>query len=460
MKATLKSSLNQFVVKVFRFHSILHWLSFIVFLSSLIIAQEYSFAQLSNKSIFGTKDYVQSIHAINDVMIHDVVGPTGASRYYAYITMAGYEVVSQQNPDEYQDLKIALNSFPASTGLLQGKIDQSFAIIYSTYRMGEELLPSGFMLDSSKQIVIAKAKKKLDATVLQNTMTFSDGIVKTILQYSIADHYREINTMLKYTPEKGVGYWKPTPPAYTQALDPHWNEIRPFTLDSPAQIKPVPCAPYSEDSSSAFYRLAMETYQVGLHLMKEQIAIANFWDCNPFAVQEVGHIDYGIKKISPGGHWMNITGLACEKKNVSLEKTVQAHTLVAIALADGFISCWDEKFRSNRIRPETFINDHIDRNWRPLIQTPPFPEYPSGHSVASNAAATVLTKLLGDNFKYTDVTEEEFDQPARTFTSFQQAADEASISRLYGGIHFRDAIENGASEGKKIGEWVLKKFGF
>ncbi|MFI5134968.1 MAG: vanadium-dependent haloperoxidase [Chitinophagales bacterium] len=429
----------------------------LLFFSSM---SESSVASASPKALFTTKDYVQAIHEISEVMIHDVVSPPGASRYYGYCTMVGYEIMAQQHSDQFRDLKNILNSFPdLSSAMSSKKIDESFAIIYATLRMGEELIPSGPMLDSVKKIISEKAKKKLKSDVFQNSVDYSEAIVKGIVQYAAADHYREINTMVKYTPKKEIGSWVPTPPAYMQALDPHWDKIRPFTLDSAAQFKPAAMMAYSEDSTSNFFQLAKEVYRVGKNPTQEQKTIANFWDCNPFAVQQNGHIDYGIKKISPGGHWMNITGLACEQEKFPLSKTVQAHAIVAIAIADAFICCWEEKYRSNRIRPETFINQKIDRDWRPLLQTPPFPEYPSGHSDVSNAAATILTKLVGDHFAFTDVTEKEFDQPDRSFKSFNDAASEATISRLYGGIHFRDAIENGATQGKEVGAWVMKKFG-
>jgi hypothetical protein len=133
---------------------------------------------------------------------------------------------------------------------------------------------------------------------------------------------------------------------------------------------------------------------------------------------------------------------------------------VALTLHDAFISCWEEKYRSNRIRPETAINRYIDEKWKPLLQTPPFPEYSSGHSVISTAAAEVLTFFLGDNFSFTDTTETYIGLPARDFTSFRNAAAEARISRLYGGIHFRDAIENGGEQGRRAGEFILQKLGF
>ena len=382
------------------------------FLSAIV--GHSAFAQ-SQKNIFSSKDYIQAIHAISEVMIHDVVPPTGASRYYAYITISGYELLSKSDSGHVPDFKNKLNDFPDYPSVNK-PINLSLAIIYSTIETGEELLPSGYLLDSMKQAVLEKAKSNLDAAVFKNTMMYADSFARKTVQYAGQDHYREINGLVKYTPKKIPGSWQPTPPAYMSAVDPYWNKIRPFILDSASQFKPLPCAAYSLDSTSLFYKQAKEVYKTGLHLTNEQKAIAGFWDCNPFAVLQSGHVDYGLKKISPAGHWMGIAGIACLKKNLPLSATVQVHTILAIAMADAFISCWDEKYSSNRIRPETFINEKIDRNWRPFLQTPPFPEYPSGHSVASNAAAVILSKLIGDPFSYTDGSEIEFGLPARSFS--------------------------------------------
>jgi hypothetical protein len=165
----------------------------------------------------------------------------------------------------------------------------------------------------------------------------------------------------------------------------------------------------------------------------------------------------GFKKISPGGHWMNIAGIAAQKAKLNFDDAVVLHTLLSITLVDAFISCWDEKYRSNRIRPETYINRYIDMHWQPLLQTPPFPEYTSGHSVISAAAAEVLSFQLGDQFEFTDNSEEIFDIKARRFQSFRQASDEAAISRFYGGIHYMDAIVNGQAQGKAVGIHAVKK---
>ena len=135
------------------------------------------------------------------------------------------------------------------------------------------------------------------------------------------------------------------------------------------------------------------------------------------------------------------------------------HTLVSIGLMDAFICCWDEKYRSNRIRPETAIRNIIDQSWQPFLQTPPFPEYLSGHSTISASSSTILTHFFGDNFSYTDTIEVSFGLPARRFSSFKHAANEAAISRFYGGIHFMDAVDNGLEVGEKVGRRVIEKTG-
>jgi len=152
---------------------------------------------------------------------------------------------------------------------------------------------------------------------------------------------------------------------------------------------------------------------------------------------------------------MGITKIASKKNNSDLAETVYAYTLTSIGIFDAFINCWDEKYRSNLIRPETLINQTIDQNWQPLLQTPPFPEYTSGHSVVSGASAMLLTHLFGDDFAFTDTTELPYGLPERSFSSFNQAAAEAAISRLYGGIHYRAAIDNGLEQGKDVGNYVL-----
>jgi hypothetical protein len=293
--------------------------------------------------------------------------------------------------------------------------------------------------------------------VFNNSLAFGQQVAAHIIQWASKDNYKQTRSLSKYAVAEDEASWKPTPPAYIKAIEPHWNKMRPFIIDSAQQFRPLPATPFSYNKNSRFFKEAKQVYTNCSKLNDEQKEIANFWDCNPFKVNVRGHVMYATKKISPGGHWINITKLACEKTRANVVRSLEAYACVSIALADGFISCWDEKYRSNVIRPETYINRYIDVSWLPLLQTPPFPEYTSGHSVISTASAVMLTKLFGDNFRYIDSTENEFGLPPRKFNSFKEAANEAAISRFYGGIHYMLAIKNGQEEGNKIGVFITRK---
>ena len=277
------------------------------------------------------------------------------------------------------------------------------------------------------------------------------------MPYVRKDGFTKLNNLPRYTPKKGPGFWQPTAPAFMQGLEPHWNKLRTFVIDSAQLFKVIPPASYDTSKQSTFYHQMEEVYDVVNKKNKEQIAIASFWDCNPFHVTQIGHVEFGTKKISPGGHWIGITGIVALQNNLSLAKTLEIHSLVGVAIADAFIACWDEKYRSQRIRPETAIQKLINPRWAPLLQTPPFPEYVSGHSVVSSAAALILTQYFGENQPFVDNTETPFGLPIRKFQSFHKAAREASLSRLYGGIHYRDGIEQGIWLGEQVGKKVITK---
>jgi hypothetical protein len=239
------------------------------------------------------------------------------------------------------------------------------------------------------------------------------------------------------------------------AVEPYWTKVRPVILDSSSQFRAPEPSTFDLTKGSPYYKEVMESYETVKNLTSDQRDIANFWDCNPFKMNITGHAMFATKKMSPGGHWLGIVAQISRQYNKPYVETAEALALTSLAIFDGFISCWDEKYRSIRIRPETVINASIDKTWIPVLQTPPFPEYTSGHSTISRAAAEVLTKVYGDNVAFNDSTEVPYGLPPRKFTSFIQASDEASVSRLYGGIHFRPALDEGAKQGSKVGQWLL-----
>ncbi|CAN5407144.1 hypothetical protein BH10BAC2_BH10BAC2_43700 [soil metagenome] len=399
-----------------------------------------------------------AVFSLSMVMMHDVVNPPAASRYYAYCTLGAYDIVSQNN-----EAIVALSSFikrytPVVIATPKASYDYHIAALYCVYESGRLLLPSGYRLEENEKTFIELLQKyKVKQSIIDSSVAVAKSVAAQITAWSKKDDYGKLSARLRYTPFKGEGYWFPTPPSYMEAVEPNWKTVKTLVIDSCNQFIPAPPVTFSKDSGTAFHALATEVYDISKNPSQEQLNIAGFWDCNPFAVSNAGHMSLGFKKISPGGHWMNITAIAAKKAKLNFDKTIQVHAIEAVTLMDAFISCWDEKYRSNRIRPETYINRYIDIKWQPLLQTPPFPEYTSGHSVVSTASAEVLTYLLGDHFFFTDNSEEMFELAPRTFNSFRQAADEAAISRLYGGIHFRDAITEGQKEGKTMGLFVSSR---
>jgi hypothetical protein len=427
----------------------------IIFFAVAVISLSLGYSQ--SKTSFTTSDYVRALKHSTDVMINDVTSPVAAARYYGYISLAANETAALFNAQQPHFVGIVkgLNSINVDDSLLK-KSDQPLGIIITVYKSAIKLLPSGYLLKKSFDSIKLVAKKRnLSSEKINTTAALVDKVVEQVLKYAYADGFVKLSGLKRFTPSTGDEYWQPTAPGFMSAIEPYWSTLRTFILDSCSQFAGGPPCKYSSDTNSLFFKGLKEVYDTGKNLSTEQSKIAMFWDCNPFALQQVGHLEFGIKKISPGGHWMGITGIACKKQKLSLQQTAYVHAIVAIGMADAFISCWNNKYKYNRVRPVTAIKKLIDRSWSPLLQTPPFPEYTSGHSVISTTAATILTHIFGDNFSFTDNTEMEFGLPSRKFNSFLAASKEAAISRLYGGIHFRDAIDNGVKEGEQIGMFVI-----
>jgi hypothetical protein len=400
----------------------------------------------------------RSVKQVTDVIVHDIFSPPVASRIYVYISVAGYEAAINENPN-YLSLAGQLKGLEA---VPKPQVSQEYcyplASVQAMLTVGKALVFSEDKMDGFYEKIMQDFKDAgIPEDIFDRSVAYGNEVAKHILAWSSKDNYKQSRSFPKFSIEDNPATWKPTPPAYMDAIEPHWAKIRTFAIDSCGQFKPSKPTDFSRDQNSKFYKEAYEVYSVGKNLTTEQREIASFWDCNPFVMNVKGHVMFATKKISPGGHWMNITRLACKKANADFVQTAEAYALLSVSLMDGFISCWDEKYRSKLIRPESYINEYIDEDWVPLLQTPPFPEYTSGHSVVSSASAVTLTKLFGENFSFLDSTETEYGLTARSFNSFHDAAKEAAISRLYGGIHYRPAVENGFIEGTAIGNLVIEK---
>ena len=415
------------------------------------------------KSIVVTPDeYHAAIENVTQIMIHDIFSPPVASRIFVYPNVAAYEVIAQ-NSKTYSSLQgqlKGLDSIPALDP--KSGVNKDLAALIAHMEVSKQLVFSEDMIEVFRDSLYKKWENE-NADEFEVSREYGLKVAERIKKWMGKDNYKETRTLPKFSVfAKQAGRWQPTPPAYMDAVEPHWGEIRTLVLDSASQFKPAPALPFSLDKNSPFFKEVQEVYDISLATKKkgddcEEIRIAQFWDCNPYVSVSQGHMMFAKKKISPGAHWMGIVKIACKINKADYDKTIFAYTKASIGMFEAFISCWDEKYRSNVVRPETVINQNIDENWKPLLQTPPFPEYTSGHSVLSTVAATVLTSIFGDNFSFKDDTELQFGLPSRSFKSFIEASKEAAMSRFYGGIHYRAAIENGMVEGKNVGDFVVSK---
>jgi hypothetical protein len=410
------------------------------------------------KSQVSDAEFLRATEAqVTSVMVHDIFSPPVASRIYFYSSLAAYEALV---PGHSQYISMAgqvkgLTALPAPPQ--KQEINFEIAARTAYLKVGKTLTFSANLYNSFDSTQ-AKLYEQINVpkSVMEASTAYGEAVASHILAYSQADNYKKTRGF-RYTVTNDKGTWTPTPPGYMDGVEPYWATIRTAALDSAGQYAPERPYSYNMTPGSPYHKQVMDVYNVVKNLSNEQREIANFWDCNPFKLNVTGHAMFATKKISPGGHWMSIINQLSRSKKMTMIQTAEAYLLTSMAIFDGFISCWGQKYKYRTVRPESVINAEVDKDWIPTLQTPPFPEYTSGHSVISSASATVLSKLMGSNVAFTDSTEVQFGLPARKFTSFKQAAAEASVSRFYGGIHYMQALDNGLTQGQQVAEHILAK---
>ena len=396
--------------------------------------------------------------SLTDVIVRDIFSPPVASRIYAYPSIASHEVLCWAEPAlGLRSLAFRLRGLTPAPPPHED-ISFELAAIHAFFEVGKDLIYSREILVARRQELYQTLRDQgVGRRIFERSTRYGELVAGHILRWASQDQYRQTRNLPKYTVLDSLHLWKPTAPDYLEGIEPHWGKIRPMVMDSSNQFPPVRPATVDLKPNSPFYQQLTDVWQAQYNLTKDQTEIAKFWDCNPYVSHHHGHAMFAVKKITPGGHWMNIATLAARHARISFAQSARVHALVSITLFDGFISCWEEKWRSVLVRPETLVHSYLDAQWTPLLQTPPFPEYTSGHSVISRAAAEVLTELFGENFAYTDTSEMEYGLPARRFESFVSASQEAALSRFYGGIHYMMAVDQGLDQGKKVGMLIKKR---
>lgn len=378
--------------------------------------------------------------------------PPVASRAFAYVGVTAFEAVAGGDPS-LNSLAGQLNGLtplpardPALSYdealVLNAALEQAVTSFFgNTGPSGQQAMKR--MADRKRQ----RLSDGKDADLVARSVAQGKAVADHILAWSQSDGGAVIENMgfpYEYTPKPGPQYWVPTSAIRQQQapLLPNWGDNRTFAMPNGATCALTAPPEYSEDPGSDFYAEALEVYETVKSITPEQKAIARFWSDDP------------MLSPTPPGHWVSIACQILEAQGQPESRCAEVLALVGISVADGFIGCWQAKYEYDLVRPVTYIKRVIDPNWEPLLITPPFPEYPSGHSTQSGAAAEVLTAVFGPGFAFSDATHVDDGIPARDFPDFWAAADEAAMSRLYGGIHYRAAIERGLEQGRCIGAYT------
>jgi hypothetical protein len=375
--------------------------------------------------------------------------PPVASRSFAYMGVAAYQAVASGS-----------TSLVSLEGQLNGLKDLPRRRAGEAY--SDALITNCVMAAAVKtffgntgptgQRVMAATEKKLKAEALEGiapdvrdrSLAFGEALIAAIIKWSETDGGAVVENLgfpMDYALTKGPHNWVPTSTIRLQQapLLPTWGKNRTFAMPGGNSCPLPPPPAYSEEPNSDFYREALEVYETVKSRTPEQELIARFWSDDP------------MLSPTPPGHWIFIANDLLEQEKASLDRSAEVLMRLGVALGDAFIGNWDAKYQYDLLRPVTYIKRVIDPKWEPILITPPFPEYPSGHSTQSGAAAVVLTAMFGENFAFIDRTHERDGMKPRSFPSFEAAAQEAGISRLYGGIHFRAAIDRGLEQGRCIG---------
>lgn len=426
-----------------------------LFLAVLILL--HGCQQKQVKTITGEGVQYNCVQQLTDVIVYDINNPPVAGRMYAYSNLAFYEALRPMNAT-YKSLLPKLKGFDTLTiQLNQTNIHYPFSAAMAFMKVAESLVFSKDSIRMAQQKLIEQFDG-LSGQQKDQSIAWANTVAAIIMKRAANDGYKLTRGMPKFSVLKETGIWQQTPPDYEEAIEPNWRLIQPFLMDSAAQFKPVRPPAFDMKPNSPYYQEVQELYQMSQQLTQSQKDIAKYWDDNPFVSEHKGHLTYATKKTTPVGHWMGIIAILSKQSNKSDIDIAQAFALTSLAIFDGFISTWEEKFTSRTVRPVTVIREFISSEWNPYLQTPPFPEYTSGHSVISAAAATVLEKIFGANTAFTDTTELKYLGMKRSFTSLEAASNEVSLSRMYGGIHYRSAIVNGQKQGRQIGEFYNRTF--
>lgn len=392
-----------------------------------------------------------------DMQIRILRLPAGANpygmngnRYFAYLGIALYESVVPGMPD-YQSLSGQLTDMPVMPGIEQGKsyhwpasANAALAFLNKSFYT----LASGAhkaAMDSLENALTAVYRTQTDAETFERSANFGKAVAERIFNWSKTDGSSD--TYPPFVNSTTIGAWTPTAPNPAAAFAPYWGQNRSFVSGSSTGVASPAPPPYSTDPNSAYYAMVKEVYDISQSLTPEQKATAFYFRDNP--------------GLPAGTHYNSIFTEILRAENPKLDLYAVAMAKTGIALAEAQIACWKVKYDLLVDRPIRYIREVMGHTtWSPLLSTPPFPEFPSGHSQTGGAFDGVLTSLFGNNYHFILNTYENLGMAPRPYNSFTEMVDDISKSRVYGGIHFSYTCKESSKQGVKIAENVLKTLKF
>jgi hypothetical protein len=298
------------------------------------------------------------------------------------------------------------------------------------------------IIDSLEQAYKTRYTNEINSNFdVDRSIQYGKDIAAAIIELSKQDGAS--NASIPYTP-LGEGFWEATPPVFGAPAVPGWGNNRTILPGSISNTTPATPIAFSKNAGTPFYNMVKEVYDVSKSLTDEQKIIANFWDDLPNG-----------KYISAFGHWFNILKQILQNENTPLMKGADAYLRLGITMNESTISCWKSKYTFHQLRPITYIRKYMgDSAWNSFIGTPAHPEYLAAHATISSSAAYALESVFGKNYSFADHTYESIGMPVTNYSSIEAAGTEAGMSRLYGGIHYRQSIDAGKICGNKVGENV------
>ncbi len=380
--------------------------------------------------------------------------PPVAARAFGYTGVALYEAVQNGIPEK-SSLSGKLTDFtithdydekdkchwPTVAHLVLAEMTKHFYASTSAERMQAVL--------ALEDKYIVAFSESIPTSIYERSVELGKATAFQVIAWSESDGGKNChlnNFPADYSPATTEGAWQPTAPDFTPALQPYWGNNRPFLAANIDGTQPPAPPAYSTDPSSIFYARAMKVYDAVNDITPEQKIVAEFWSDDP------------VTTATPPGHSISVLNQLIKANDLDLALAAELFAKLGMGISDAFVSCWKTKYTTNYMRPITYIHAEIDADWNPILVTPPFPEYTSGHSVQSGVLAEILTAYFGNTYQFTDYTHAnrtDIDGTPRSYSNFYEMAEEAAISRLYGGIHYDEAIDLGLEQGYQIGKNVV-----